>query len=281
MESGELTERIAARVKEKLEQMGITVSDGETRACMNGSSDTARCASCCRNGEGDLSGNADRSRRTLLLLTEDHGTDCHAVLENSELAGAYDVECALLSDYKINMEQVDSVILFNLTCANLSKLCSGMADTPYLKTALRAVMSGKRLFVSSEEIEYLRYEKTMPAPMWKKLSGELDFLKSCGLCIVPKDKLVCAVMDRTADKVGGTALNQPEENAWSAESSSRADRCEEKEREISIDRKVVTERDVIEAGRVGAVCIRTKKGCIITDLAGEAAMRRGIRFCSD
>ena len=279
METEELTERIAARVKEKLEQMGITVSDSEIHACMSGSNDTARCASGCQRGEDHSS--CDGNRRTLLLLTEDHGTDCHALLESRELAGAYHVECALLSDYKINMEQVDTVILFHLTCANLSKLCSGMADTPYLKTALQAVMSGKRILVSSDEIEYLQYEKSMPAPMWKRMSGELDFLKSCGVRVVPEDKLISAVMDRTADKAGGTALHNREEMPLPAERSSRADCCEEREREISISRKVVTERDVMEAGRIGAVCIRTKKGCIITDLASEAAMRRGIRFCSN
>jgi ethanolamine utilization protein len=267
METGELTDRIAARVKEKLEQMGITVSDSEISACINGSKDT--CASCGENGTCDQSAAADEKRKVLLILTEDHGTDCHALLENSELNRAYDVQCALLSDYKIDMEQVDTVVLFNLTCANLSKLCSGMADTPYLNTALQAMMAGKKLLVSSDEIEYLKYEKSMPAPMWKKMSGDLDFLKSCGLTVVPADKLVC------------TAMNRPAETCASAGTPAAADVCAKSESEIVINRKVVTERDLIDAERAGATCIRVKQGCIITDLAKEAAARKNIRFCCD
>lgn len=263
MDTGELTDRITARVKEKLEEMGIAVSDSDIEACLKGKEDDAPCASCCADGACDQKNAADTGKKVLLILTEDHGTDCHALLENSELAGTYDVQCALLSDYKTEMDRVDTVVLFNLTCPNLSKLCSGMADTPYLQTALQAIMSGKRLLVSSDEIEYLRYEKSMPAPMWKKMSGELDFLKSCGLTVVPKDQLVRTAMNRTA------------------ESTASEESCETGGCEITIRRKVVTERDLIDAERAGASCIHLIRGCIITDLAKEAAARKGIRFCCD
>ncbi|MGN8738026.1 hypothetical protein [Bilifractor sp. HCP3S3_D3] len=315
METGELTDRIAARVKEKLEQMGITVSDSEITACMNGSNDAAHGESCRENGTCESSAASKSGRRILLILTEEEGTNGKAFLENSEITGRYNVQCAVLSDgssdNSIDMERIDTVVLYNLTCANLSKLCVGMADTPYLKAALQALMSGKRLLVSEDEIEYLRYRKNMPSPMWKRMSGDLEFLKSCGLTVVPAEKLVGAVIDRSAEKPDRIAMDKSVEkpdriamdksvekpdriamdksadkmptkgNSSSGENPLSVDGCEACGKECIISRKAVTERDVIESVKAGATCIRVRKDCIITELARETAERKGIRFCCD
>ena len=312
METGELTDRIAARVKEKLEQMGITVSDSEIRACMNGSNDASQGNSCSGTGTCESSAASKSGRRILLILTEEEGKDGKSFLENREITGSYDVQYALLSNDRsdnrnnsnssnnsIDMERIDTVVLCNLTCANLSKLCVGMADTPYLKAALKALMSGKRLLVSEDEIEYLRYRKNMPSPMWKRMSGDLEFLKSCGLTVVPSEKLVGAVMDRSAEKpvctVFGKSAEKPdriamdksaekmqtEGNSSSGENPLSVDGCEACGKECIISRKAVTERDVIESVKAGTTCIRVRKDCIITDLARETAERKGIRFCCD
>ena len=300
METGELTDRIAARVKEKLEQMGITVSDSEIRACMNGSNDAAHGESCRENGTCESSAASKSGRRILLILTEEEGKDGKSFLENREITGSYDVQYALLSNDRsdnrnnsnssnnsIDMERIDTVVLCNLTCANLSKLCVGMADTPYLKAALQALMSGKRLLVSEDEIEYLRYRKNMPSPMWKRMSGDLEFLQSCGLTVVPSEKLVSAVIDRSAEKPDRIAMDksaekmQTEGNSSSGENPLSVDGCEACGKECIISRKAVTERDVIESVKAGTTCIRVRKDCIITDLARETAERKGIRFCCD
>lgn len=303
METGELTDRIAARVKEKLEQMGITVSDSEITACMNGSNDAAHGESCRENGTCESPSASKSGQRILLILTEEEGSNGKAFLENSEITGRYNVQCAVLSDgssdNSIDMERIDTVVLYNLTCANLSKLCVGMADTPYLKAALQALMSGKRLLVSEDEIEYLRYRKNMPSPMWKRMSGDLEFLKSCGLTVVPSEKLVSAVIDRSAEKPDRIAMDksvekpdriamdksaekmQTEGNSSSGENPLSVDGCEACGKECIISRKAVTERDVIESVKAGTTCIRVRKDCIITDLARETAERKGIRFCCD
>ena len=303
METGELTDRIAARVKEKLEQMGITVSDSEIRACMNGSNDASQGKSCSGTGMCESSAASKSGRRILLILPEEEGKDGKSFLENSEITGRYNVQCAVLSDdssdNSIDMERIDTVVLYNLTCANLSKLCVGMADTPYLKAALQALMSGKRLLVSEDEIEYLQYRKNMPSPMWERMSGDLEFLKSCGLTVVPAEKLVGAVIDRSVEKpvctVFGKSAEKPdriamdksadkmptEGNSSSGENPLSVDGCEACGKECIISRKAVTERDVIESVKSGATCIRVRKDCIITDLARETAERKGIRFCCD
>ena len=291
METGELTDRIAARVKEKLEQMGITVSDSEITACMNGSNDASQGNSCSGTGTCESSAASKSGRRILLILTEEEGKDGKSFLENSEITGRYNVQCAVLSDdssdNSIDMERIDTVVLYNLTCANLSKLCVGMADTPYLKAALQALMSGKRLLVSEDEIEYLRYRKNMPSPMWKRMSGDLEFLKSCGLTVVPSEKLVGAVIDRSAEKPDRIAMDKSAEkmptegNSSSGENPLSVDGCAACGKECVISRKAVTERDVIESVKAGATCIRVRKDCIITELARETAERKGIRFCCD
>lgn len=239
MESEELTEQIFAKVKEKLEGMGIHTSD---------------------------------NRRGLLILSERHGTDCHALLENPELNKRFRVICALQADYCIDFSKVGQGILFDLNCSNLSKLACGMADTPYLQAALRLMMEGRQILVPESEIEFFQYQNSMPEPLYRKMEDNLAFLKKCGLKVIKGElnlENICRV-DETED---GKSCMCRKENG---QNCSKCRGTGENAREITTDRKLITERDILEAERAGAGCVCIGSRCIITDLAIETAARKNI-----
>lgn len=62
----------------------------------------------------------------LLILTQEHGVDCHAKLEDPRLQERYGTQCALMADYAVDIADVEVVILYQLSIEALCKLSSGL-----------------------------------------------------------------------------------------------------------------------------------------------------------
>lgn len=90
MDHNAIVDEILRRVAEK-------ISEAE-----GGSADCGECGDC-----GDKPG--------LLILTQDHGTACHAMLESEALKAHYSTDCALMHHYEVDLNNFEAVILFNLT----------------------------------------------------------------------------------------------------------------------------------------------------------------------
>lgn len=120
----------------------------------------------------------------LLILTQEHGVDCHAKLEDPRLQERYGTQCALMADYAVDIADVEVVILYQLSIEALCKLSSGLCDTPYTRLAQRAILSGKRIYVPTQEVELLQ-NNTMPAAYRAMLQKKLELLEACGLRILP------------------------------------------------------------------------------------------------
>ena len=115
----------------------------------------------------------------LLILTQEHGVDCHAKLEDPRLQERYGTQCALMADYAVDIADVEVVILYQLSIEALCKLSSGLCDTPYTRLAQRAILSGKRIYVPTQEVELLQ-NNTMPAAYRAMLQKKLELLEACG-----------------------------------------------------------------------------------------------------
>ena len=140
----------------------------------------------------------------LLILTQEHGVDCHAKLEDPRLQERYGTQCALIADYAVDIADVEVVILYQLSIEALCKLSSGLCDTPYTRLAQRAILSGKRIYVPTQEVELLQ-NNTMPAAYRAMLQKKLELLEACGLRICPQQTLVDAILPRACCWTGGPA----------------------------------------------------------------------------
>lgn len=246
MDHKELVELILARVVEKLAQSG---------ACSQG------CPACGGPAPDD-------GRPGLLILTQEHGEDCHHVLEDPRLTACYRTECALLQDYQVDLDRFEAVVIYQFTNEVLCKLASGICDTPFLKLAQQALLAGKRVFVPTEEMEAMRATSCkLPAPYCAMLQEKLALLTACGLTICSQQNLAGAILDGAC----------PACSAAPAAPAAAPEPCGPG-KELCIDKRVLTERDVIAADKDEVTCIRIGEKTILTALAVEYAKSKGIRL---
>lgn len=246
MDHKELVELILARVVEKLTQSG---------ACSQG------CPAC--GGP-----TPDDGRPGLLILTQEHGEDCHHVLEDPRLTACYRTECALLQDYQVDLDRFEAVVIYQFTNEVLCKLAGGICDTPFLKLAQQALLTGKRVFVPTEEMEAMRATSCkLPAPYCAMLQEKLALLTACGLTICSQQNLAGAILDGAC----------PACSAAPAAPAAPPEPCGP-EKELCLDKRVLTERDVIAADKDEVTCIRIGEKTILTALAVEYSKSKGIRL---
>ena len=136
VERNEMVEQILSRVMEKLAAAGETVTETELMQSL-------------ASAAAPLPG--------LLVLTQEHGTDCHKLLESPRIKEKYRTGCALLNEGETTLDGIEAVVLFNLTTEAMCKLASGITDTSYTKLAAQALLMGKKLYVPREEVELYKY----------------------------------------------------------------------------------------------------------------------------
>lgn len=212
----------------------------------------------------------------LLVLTQEHGTSCHALLESEALKGHYRTECALLQNYEVNLDDFEVVVLFHLTCDALSRLASGICETPYDRLASKAILSGKRVYIPTEEVELYQYKQTAPAAYFGMLQQKLDLLVASGVVICAGGSLEQVILGASAP------APEPAAATASAPSSSVAPAAPAPaDKEERLDKRVLTEKDLIEANMEGITLIRVGSRCILTALAVDAAKDRGVTIVKD
>lgn len=216
---------------------------------------------------------SEDNRPALLILAEDHGMRCHPVLESKKLAECYRVECALLKEEDCDVASYEGVIAFTLTNEALGKIANGIFDTDYTRRFGAALLLGKRIFIAEEEVELYRYRDTAPAGYYSRLEENLKFLQQNGVTIVPLDQLEAVVLGE----------NVPEETEAAPK---KEESTGEKEQPVSgstlrLEKRIITERDVISAREGKAACILVGKKAILSDLAKEYAKKYGISIARD
>ena len=136
-----------------------------------------RVAEKISEAEGSRAPCADSGGKPgLLILTQDHGTVCHATLESEALKARYRTDCALMRHYDVELDDYEAVVLFNLSCDAMAALASGACDSAYTRLASKAILSGKKVYVPTEEVELYQYRETAPAAYYNMMQQKLDLL---------------------------------------------------------------------------------------------------------
>lgn len=209
----------------------------------------------------------------LLILTQAHGNNCHCRLESTQLLEYYHTECALLKEYDCDLHDYEAVILYQMTNEVLGKLANGIYDTPYLKLASEALLMGKKIFVPEEEVELYRYKETAPAAYYQMLEEKLALLKASGV-------VICREADLEKEILEGSS-QEPAEASLACPCEEKEEVCQppaREEKELVISKKIITERDVVNAYADKVTVIHICKNTILTDLAKEYAQARNIAF---
>lgn len=215
-------------------------------------------------------------RPGLLILTQEHGDSCHTLLESETVGARYRTECALMQNYEVNLDRYEAVVLFHLTCDTLSRLAAGICETPYDSLASKAILSGKRIYVPTEEVELFRYKETAPPAYYGMLQQKLDLLVASGVVFCARSSLEQVILGTVSSApVPAAAVACPPCSSC-APKAPVPDKKEER-----LDKRVITEKDLIEANMAGITLIRVSSNCIITALATDAAKARGVTILRD
>ena len=214
---------------------------------------------------------SDVGKPKLLILTEEHGSICHDMLESERLLSYYQTECALLKDYDCDMASYEAVILFGLTNEALARLAGGVCDTPFTRLAQKAILTGKKIFVLKEIFELYRYAETAPPAYYAVLEKQLALLQQAGVAICPLAELEDATL------CGEAAACEPA----ASPAPCAAAPCAAPGREVKIEKRVITERDLSAVYDKDVSVIHIGKRAILTDLAKEYAQARKVSLVRD
>lgn len=197
----------------------------------------------------------------LLVLTGQHGEDCHKTLECRKLAEYYQTECALLKEYDCQIADYEAVVAYTLTNEALGKIAAGIFDGGYTSLFGEALLMGKKIFVPAEEVELYRYGHTAPAAYYARMEQNLKLLTDSGVVIAPREKLAEILLGGEEPKaaIGQAAETLPE-------------------KEVTLYKKVITEKDVTAVHGQKATALVVPERAILTDLAREYARKRNIQI---
>ena len=247
MDHNAIVEEILRRVAEK-----ISEAEGS-------------CAPCADSG----------GKPGLLILTQDHGAVCHATLESEALKARYRTDCALMRHYDVELDDYEAVVLFNLSCDAMAALASGACDSAYTRLASKAILSGKKVYVPTEEVELYQYRETAHAAYYNMMQQKLDLLVASGVVICAQASLEQVILGSASPVPAAPAEPAPAPAA----SAPAAACCEE--RAVRVNKRVLTEKDLIEANMSGVTEVHIGGKTIVTALAKDAAKDRGMTIVRD
>lgn len=216
----------------------------------------------------------------ILAVTEKSGDDVLRFLTDQRLLDYYRTASAPGGESYVGMDSVEVVVLYDFTLCNMVKIADGSCDTPYTRLVREAILSGKKVFIPEEEVMLLRYAQTCPMPYYNMLSRKLEFLKACGIVVCPERELAEKIL---GSEKGCCCGGAPAAEVPAVQAAAEPEPAAPAEPEappapvaVTITKRVLHERDVLDAATQKATEIHIAEKCILTELAKEAAKRMRI-----
>lgn len=218
-------------------------------------------------------------KKKLLIISQEHGTDCHSFLDCNTCSCGYMADWALLKEYQVQMEQYDVVLLYQLTNEMLGKITAGIGDTPYAKLAIEAILLGKKIYVPNEEVELYQYENTAPKVYYQMMYEKINLLRACGVIFCGQkdlEKRLCQA-DTCCERAERKEEQQENEKEGSQSECQFVQNTCTKET-FCFSKKIITEKDMIDAYQNGANEVEIQKHAILSELAKEYAHEKNINI---
>lgn len=220
-------------------------------------------------------GEAGDGKPGLLILTQEHGSVCHSMLESPRLLEYYRTDCALMKEYDCEMADYEAVILFDLTVDALTRRPAACAIRRLSALAQKAILLGKKIFVPQEAVELFQYAETVPSAYYQMLLDKLTLLKQSGVVVCPAAGLEDAILSGE-----GMAVCMPAAPAAAPNRQRRKRLWQGGARRLwpsgsspNGDIAAVYDRDL--------AVVHVGPKSILTDLAREYAANRGVKVVKD
>ena len=217
---------------------------------------------------------AERKVNSALILTEHHCEECAVEKLDSELCK---VTCALAQNYEVNVDDFDSIVLYNMTNSNLFKIANGCTDNKFLALAAEAILKGKRVIMVKEEVEILKYEETAPKALYNNIYKNLQILLDRGVELVAAEDVKDAICEG-ADAPAEPAREEVKAVEAASAPVAAAPKAESDDSVLVLTKRVITERDIREAAAKHYKKVQLPEKPVITYLAKDTAFELGIEL---
>ena len=217
---------------------------------------------------------AERKVNSALILTEHHCEECAVEKLDSELCK---VTCALAQNYEVNVDDFDSIVLYNMTNSNLFKIANGCTDNKFLALAAEAILKGKRVIMVKEEVEILKYEETAPKALYNNIYKNLQILLDSGVELVAAEDVKDAICEG-ADAPAEPAREEVKAVEAASAPVAAAPKAESDDSVLVLTKRVITERDIREAAAKHYKKLQLPETPVITYLAKDTAFELGIEL---
>ena len=217
---------------------------------------------------------AERKVNSALILTEHHCEECAVEKLDSELCK---VTCALAQNYEVNVDDFDSIVLYNMTNSNLFKIANGCTDNKFLALAAEAILKGKRVIMVKEEVEILKYEETAPKALYNNIYKNLQILLDSGVELVAAEDIKDAICEG-ADAPAEPAREEVKAVEAASAPVAAAPKAESDDSVLVLTKRVITERDIREAAAKHYKKVQLPEKPVITYLAKDTAFELGIEL---
>lgn len=222
---------------------------------------------------------AERKVNSALILTEHHCEECAVEKLDSELCK---VTCALAQNYEVNVDDYDSIVLYNMTNSNLFKIANGCTDNKFLALAAEAILKGKRVIMVKEEVEILKYEETAPKALYNNIYKNLQILLDSGVQVIAAEDVKDAICEGAeAPEAPAEPVREEVKAAQAAPASApvaAAPKAESNDSVLVLTKRVITERDIREAAAKHYKKVQLPEKPVITYLAKDTAFELGIEL---
>lgn len=217
---------------------------------------------------------AERKVNSALILTEHHCEECAVEKLDSELCK---VTCALAQNYEVDVDDFDSIVLYNMTNSNLFKIANGCTDNKFLALAAEAILKGKRVIMVKEEVEILKYEETAPKALYNNIYKNLQILLDSGVELVAAEDVKDAICEG-ADAPAEPAREEVKAVEAASAPVAAAPKAESDDSVLVLTKRVITERDIREAAAKHYKKVQLPEKPVITYLAKDTAFELGIEL---
>lgn len=224
------------------------------------------------SGEGP-----EASKRKLLVLTAARNARFDHFLSTTRLNDCFELTCLPDPCPEENLDLYEALVLFDLRIEELGRISSGVCGSPYSCLVTRAILTGKRIYLPAREIELLCYEQSAPPRYFAMMKEKLDLLERSGVKI-------CSLEDLEAELLGlasGYAVKACPAPVGKTCECQAGSGQRSPAPGFRVDKRVLTEKDLIEARMKGATEVLIRQSCIITDLACEYARARQMKLVRD
>ena len=204
------------------------------------------------------------SKKPILIgLTQDSALPpCRfTLLESARVKEKYRIQCAQKCDYDVDIASCEAVVLHDLTNESLAKIASGICDAAFTKLVSQALLLGKTVYLLQDQIELYNYRQTAAKVYYKMFREKLGLLEQSGLIICCPDKIEDILVN-----------GQPTEATCPASEVKKT----AVEKTVTLEKHLISERDVVTACQSGANRIIVGAKAIVTDLAKEYAQNHAV-----